>query len=418
MFSIWWIHAFLLVLWLKAFTIFTVCSYLILILLFSYVANMFIVHGCETVGDFFGKRLGNVSCRYFIASASILLSVMVKLTLVIVIGNALLSSILEADAYSVLLLLIVTVGLYVVVGGFGAELYAQAIHSTTMMLVGIVATVLLVSWNWFNGIQALPAIFPEYIPLNNWSTVVTGVPFYALWSFLADGGAVQKVASAGSLRTLRKSVLITSVILAIVGIVLIGGGLVAQSFVVVQEGVSKLLSLYTNVTLLVVVAISIMGASATIFNSVAVSITYDFFKTIHQNSSGRTLVLVGRVTTIVVLVYTIIVMPFILLFAPSFYPNLLTMLFHCSAVLGAMLFSLFVVSTMTAKGILLGGVVGLTIALIRFVVVVIGSQGVKEYVAILINSGEGSLALFLLTFCVSFVTWSVQRKKTATSVHS
>lgn len=415
--STWWINSFVLLPHYEMVIMYAISSFFIILFMATYGANIFLFNGSETIGDFFEKRSGNRTTRYFVATLNLLLSIVLRLTLVLMVGNVILTYVLGFDAYQVLLVLLVTVGLYIVVGGMGAELYAQAVHSVVLLLIGCIGVFHALSDT--SMLQLLPhyAVIQPFIPKGVLLPTSIGVVILAVWTWLVDTMNIQKLLCAGSLRTVRKSSFVALLVLAVVSVVLCVTVFALPSWHVLRGGEVKPLSTFLRVGIFLGVVVTIMGTWAALFNSVSLSVTYDFFKTQQQSSSGRTLVLVGRVTTIVLMVFSIIVMPFILSFSALHYGVIVSVLFQCAGVLAGMFVSVFVLRGVPDENLLLGGWFGVGSIVLRFVVLLFGGYSIDERV-FNIDGYEFSVVVFFITLGVCYVTHKLQRKRTVTNLHT
>jgi SSS family solute:Na+ symporter len=291
-----------------------VVSALMLAVLGGVVGPLFMKMRVNTLPEYFEKRFGR-GTKFFLSALYVFCNITIKLLVVLVLGGALISKIAHVDAFSPLLFFLVVTGLCVVVGGLKTEMYTNVLEGFL-----IVAALAIFSF-WISGQKDLSGstIASVSSGIEASSKSFGGWLFFALpavgfWFWGADQAILQRVLSAQSVHSLRKATLFQGV-LQIIPVVLMAGVMAAYVPVMLTHGgIDRIVS--TNampemlrVGLLLALAAGLMALFSSIFNSTSSLITFDFFRTFKPSSSDRTLLFVGRITSIIAMLCGILLIP-------------------------------------------------------------------------------------------------------------
>jgi len=153
---------------------------------------------------------------------------------------------------------------------------------------------------------------------------------------------------------------------------------------------------------------AIMSSLAASFNSISAIYTIDFYRVKNPDSSDRTLVLVGRMTTIFVVVVVITLIPFVRLISSQLFIFLQSTQAYVSAPITAVLVLGFVLKEINAKSAFASIIVGEIFGLSRFLLEVLNQYSVLSnkflisilqinylHFTIFLFVGTASLLLFL-----------------------
>lgn len=397
LFSTWWFNSLVFYEHPSAIVVFSIVSLGMLVLLSRYGTNIYLFTGSDTVGDYFERRCDSRMCKVAIVVLNLFLSIVLRLTLVLMIGSTLLGFILGSDAFLIVLLLLLIAGIYVIVGGIWTELVGQAVQSAIMVLCCLGSL-----W-WSLGGNILPG-FPVTANFElSWQTSIFCVPFVAVWVWFGDQMTVQKITSAGSRRTVQFSSKIAFVIILLVVLCLL--------FFLVQGTRNVQSAEFQNfenvpwgvrVAVAFLISAGIMGISAGTFNSVALTVTYDFFKVHNHTASGRTFVIVARITAILLLLYAMLIVPFLQSIDLSVLRLLFALFFECAAIGTALFIVTVVLQEVDGTSILSGGGLGAVLVAAQHIVsFVVSEESLKQLGSM--KDFEFALVVFGATLATSIL---------------
>lgn len=294
-------------------------SIIMLVLLGWLIAPKYFKTKINTLPDYFEKRF-NRKCKFFISSLYIFYNIFLRLIIILAAGNIFISNITGVDAYSFLLLFIIITGIYVIIGGLQAEIYV----SIAQMLLIVLGVTGFLAWIIFknDGVQSVIFKMLSLSYLKDGSNnefslpgFLLGLPVIGFWFWFTDQFMVQKVLSIRNFHSLRKAALVSICFQIIPILVFLLPGIIIN--LPVAESKGTLSTLFSDnilpeglkVVLIVAVAAALMASFANLFNSTSSIITFDFYRSFNSSASNRKFVLIGRLTTLVLLVFSILLIP-------------------------------------------------------------------------------------------------------------
>jgi solute:Na+ symporter, SSS family len=325
-------------------------SVIMLVVLGWYIAPLFIKLKINTLPDYFEKRF-NRSCKFFLSALYIFSNILIRMMSLLILGNIFMTTISGLNAYSSLLFFLVITGLYVIIGGLKAELYASIIQVVFITLSVLVFT----GWVVHQG-GGTHFVLDNIISFNTNSQIsltelVFGLPIIAFWFWCADQFIVQKVISVRDVTFVKKAVVLSGFMQIIPILIFIVPSIIAINLSHTISEEQSLQSLISGGSLpdslrggMIIGGASVFMISfATLFNSTSALYTFDFYRSFNPNASDRTLVLVGRMTTMILLFISIL-----------FIPICQTMTFDtCLQLLKIFLYFSAMISTVFAAGLLI-----------------------------------------------------------------
>jgi SSS family solute:Na+ symporter len=276
-----------------------------------------------TIPEFLGNRF-NKSTRIFLSTLSIITYLLTKILVALFAGGLILNKLMGLDMYTSAVIMVVITGVYTIVGGLGAVIYTSVIQS--FLLIAGALILALIGLNEIGGIGALQQKLPEsYFALFNsandpdipWTGIVFGAPILALWYWCSDQYIVQRVLSARSISDARNGTLLTGFLKILPVFILVIPGLAAAVIfpgIKEDQAYAALVSsglLPVGLRGLVVAGLlaALMSSLSSSFNSAATLFTMDIYRIIKTEASERKLVLVGRLTTTVMVILGILWIP-------------------------------------------------------------------------------------------------------------
>ena len=262
------------------------------------------------------------------------------------------------DAFSSLLFFLVITSVYTLIGGLKAEIYTNVMQVIFIVFCAIGFSVwviyqssstdlLLPAMSSFSNVRA--EANTEYSGLG----LLLGLPIVGFWFWCADQSVVQKMLSIRSINFAKKTTAFSVLLQIIPVVIFILPGIILASFfqkVSVEESLHSLFSngLLPDILkggLIIAVACTLMSNVSGLFNSTATLITFDFYRNLKPKSSDRKLVLIGRMTTIVLLFCSLL----LLAVSPSMNFEFCIKLFKITAYFSAMVTAVFLMGLINKK---------------------------------------------------------------------
>jgi len=372
-------------------------SVLVMVFFALFFLPFYIKSGIFTMPEFLERRFDKRS-RYYFSFITIFGNVFLDAAATLYTGALIIKMIFpEADMFWVMVIMAVIAGSYTIIGGLSSAIKADVVQSV-ILIIGSAALYFFAiheigGWDElysrFNEGVWLKLTRPMDDPTVPWPGMFLGIPILGFYFWANNQVMVQRVLSAKSIDHGRKGVLLVGFLYLFTLFIFILPGLIGRG--INLFGVENLpdqivsgLELKTKygintdqvyprlimrllpvgfIGLILAAMISALTAalSATI-GSVASLFTMDFYTRINPKADGKKLVLVGRITSLVVLIFAIIWSPFIQKFDSlvSYYQEVVSYL--APPIVGTFFLGLFWKRS-NAKGAFWGLISGLIIAL-------------------------------------------------------
>ena len=296
------------------------------------------------------ERKFNKSSRTFFAAYSLIFYFFIRLSITLIAAGIILSKLLSIDPFTASQIIVILTGFYVIIGGFSAVAYTQAIQSVFIFL-GVVTIVIL----GINKVGDLGLIWSRLTVSSNdfiqplfyskWAEFLTfiGGLIIGLWFWCTDQFVVQRIISSKDKEEARHSTVLAAFlhILLIIFILLIS---ISAGIIYSDNGIylafSKLIlelnmHIGLNGIILSGALAMLMASLASLFSSVATIVTYDFTRNSRKAVSERKLVLKGRLITLIVVIFSILWIPIIRIISDGFLIFLIKLPVFCSPAIAA-----------------------------------------------------------------------------------
>ncbi|HSH74545.1 MAG TPA: sodium/solute symporter, partial [Longimicrobiales bacterium] len=233
-------------------------------------------------------------------------------------GGIVFEALMGIDFWTGALVVVVVTGVYMVLGGLRAVLYTDLLQMF-VLLGGAVAVTLL-------GLQALggwgamrasvgPSMLTLWKPATDpdfpWTGILFGAPILGVWYWCTDQYIVQRVLAAHDQDHARRGTVLAGYLKLLPLFIFVIPGVIA--YALTQQGRLTLdqpdqaLPTLVGVLLpaglrgLVVAGLlaALMSSLSSVFNSTSALVTWDVYKKLHPEASERRLVVVGQVSTAV-----------------------------------------------------------------------------------------------------------------------
>lgn len=400
---------------------FELMAIFILILLGWIISPIYIKAGVVTTPEFLEKRF-DPSLRKPFAVISIVIYIFTKISVTLFAGGILFYKMFGLNIYTSAIMIILFTGLYSVLGGATAVMKTHVFQAIVLIVGALLLTIFgLKAVGGFSGLQAkLPHNFfnmfksihdPEY----PWTGVIFGAPIIAFWYWVTDQYFVQKILSAKSLNDARRGSLFAAILKALPIFILVLPGLIAAGLFQNIKGDeaytallgSNILPIGIRGIVLAGLLSAIMSSLSSVFNTVSVLFTNDFYKVNKPDASERELVLVGRLSTTVIVILAIICVPLVKLISSQVYLYLQSIQGYISPPIAAVFLWGFLLKKVNARAAITTLFIGEGIGLFRLILELIyGSNlsGMGMFSPIVsVNFLHFSIFLFLLCSTIILV---------------
>ena len=268
-----------------------------LLLLATVFSPVFRQRGVLTVAEYLSGSYRHAGTSATVASAFILLTLLIRIPITIVLGGKLLHAIFGWDPVTAALLMIVVPGIFAVAGGYAAAFAIQGV-AAVVAVAGLV----------FLGSAGTPETILPFVvhftgPVPHWTFLAGGLAVFAFWQSCVDQSIVQRVAAAASSRDPRRAAFAAAGAIALGGLA-IGIGAATRTTNMLPSGDwAGLARGFVGASLLACA----MAALAGHFLSVSTMCTMDIFRQLRSASDESVLVLIGRLMTTMAVVFSILV---------------------------------------------------------------------------------------------------------------
>lgn len=296
--------------------------------------------------------------------------------------------------------LVVVTGIYTVLGGMKAIMYTSVLQTPILLIGSVVILVLALRTvgGWSEVEAAAGPRLSLIRPLSDrdfpWLGVLGGSMIIGFWYWCTDQYIVQRVLSGRNQQHARRGSILAGYLKTLPVFIFLVPGMIA--FALYQKGlidmplnaagepeadkafstlVAQLLPIGFKGVVVCGLLAALMSSLASLFNSSAALFVGDFYSKIKPNASQRHLVVVGRITTAIIVVLGILWIPVMKKLAGVLYEYLQAV----QGLLAPAIAAAFVMGVFwkraNAKGALWGLIVGFVLGMFRLALnVIIGSQ--------------------------------------------
>lgn len=326
-----------------AYANFELAAVFTLVVLAVFFVPFYLRSHVTTLPDFLEKRYSR-SCRDFLAFVSIVSAIFIHIGVSLYAGGAVINALMgwstELTALvPTMVMIALTTGLYVVVGGLLAVTLTDAIQTTTLLIGSTVITFFafdkLGDWQTLHdtvGPQMLSVVRhgTDFSGLP-WHAVLVGYPVIGIWYWCTDQTIVQRVlgakdehhGKAGALFAafLKLLPMFVFVLPGLLCLALINQGMIPplmDSKEAFSHMVIHLLPSGMRGVIVAALLAALMGTIAGALNSIATLFAFDLYKRFKPNTTDGKLVHVGRLATVTSVILAILWSPIISQFETIF----------------------------------------------------------------------------------------------------
>jgi SSS family solute:Na+ symporter len=281
----------------------------------------------STMPEFLEKRYDSRS-RMYLSVVSIIGYVLTKISVTIYAGGIVFEAI-GVDFWVGAFILVVVTGIYTVFGGLKAVVYTDLIQM--FILIGGAVAVTFFGLQELGGIGKMTEVVdPEFFDLwksadhSNypWTGILFGAPILGVWYWCTDQFIVQRVLSARDEDNARKGTIFAGYLKMLPLFIFVLPGIVA--YALVQQGALQISEPNNTLPVLVQAVLpvglrglviaglfaALMSSLSSVFNSCSTLITLDFYKKYKEQTTERELVIVGQVSTVILVILGLLWIPF------------------------------------------------------------------------------------------------------------
>ena len=360
---------------------FELMAIFMLIILGWFLTPIYIKSGIKTVPEFLEKRFDR-STRKFFSAFSIVIYLFTKVTVTLFAGGIIFYEIFGINLYASTIIIVLITGIYSVIGGATAVMKTHIFQAIVLILGAFLLTAFsLHAVGGFSGLrQKLPAeYFNMFKPLSDpdypWAGIIFGAPIIAFWYWCTDQYFVQKILSAKSIDDARRGSLLAAFLKILPLFLLVLPGLIAIALFPEINGneafpvllASDIIPVGIKGLVVAGVLAAMMSSLSSIFNTTSTLFTYDFYKTKHQNASERELVLIGRLSTTIIVIMAILCVPLVKLISNQVYLFLQGVQSFISPPIAALFIVALLMKQANAKGAIWTLIIGEGIGFFRLI---------------------------------------------------
>ena len=280
-----------------------------------------------TMPEFLEMRY-SPTARWFLSLISLVAYVLTKVSVTVYAGAVVFQTLMGIEFWTGALIIVILTGIYTVLGGLRAVVYTESMQAIVLIIGSVTVTImgLIKIGGWSNLVSiAGGEHFNLFLPLDHpdfpWLGMVLAPPIVGIWYWCTDQYIVQRVLAAKSETQGRRGTIFAAYLKLLPFFIFIIPGVIA--FALAKTGqldlpasdqafpamVKTLLPVGVRGLVAGGLLAALMSSLAAVFNSCSTLFTMDIYKKIRPKSSEKTLVLVGRIATGVVVVCGILWIP-------------------------------------------------------------------------------------------------------------
>lgn len=270
-----------------------------------------------TMPEFLEKRY-TPAARWILSLTTLIAYVLTKISVTIYAGAVVFQTLMGIDFWTGALVIVILTGIYTVLGGLRAVIYTEALQAVVLLVGSVTVTVMGLArlGGWSRLVElAGPEHLNMFLPANHpefpWTGMLFAPPIVGLWYWCTDQYIVQRVLAAKDEREARRGTIFAAYLKIAPFFIFLITGVIA--FALAESGQLELTDADQAFPAMVAAILpagvrglvaggllaALMSSLAAVFNSSSTLFTMDIYKKLHPEASERTLVLVGKLATVV-----------------------------------------------------------------------------------------------------------------------
>ena len=291
---------------------------LTLVILAIFFAPFYIRSRVATLPDFLLKRYNN-NCRVFQVVIAIVSAIFIHIGFALFAGAKVLEGLFGINMMVSITLILMLTGLYTVVGGLKAVVLTEAIQTVILISGSVIMTAVgYVKVGGWSGLTA--SVEPEMldmlrtdVPDMSWYAVFLGYPVIGIWYFCTDQTIVQRVLGAKDEQHARLGPIFAGFIKILPVFIFVLPGVICLALI--RQGalpdnlddtaktyaylVANILPVGVKGIVAAAMLAALMSTVSGALNSIATVFCYDIYKPLRPEASDKSLVVMGRIVTVV-----------------------------------------------------------------------------------------------------------------------
>ncbi|HSW44707.1 MAG TPA: sodium:solute symporter [Phycisphaerae bacterium] len=359
-------------------------SAVLLILAWLFVP-FYIRAGVYTMPEFLERRYGPAA-RWYLAIVSIIGYVLTKISVTIAAGGIVFEALGGVNFWTGAIIVVVATGAYTIIGGLRAVLYTDMFQM--FVLVGGSAAVAVAGINALGGWNEMcriagPDMMSMWKPFADpnfpWTGVLFGAPIVAVWYWCTDQFIVQRVLSARNIHQARLGCIFAGYLKQLPLFLFVIPGVaawcLAKSGRLTLESADHALPTLIGTLLpvglrgLVMAGLlaALMSSLSSVFNSCSTLVTIDVYKKLRPQASERRLVLVGQISTAILVGLGLAWIPFMQLISGEIYQYLQSVQAYISPPVAAVFLIGVIWKRVNSKGAMVALITGFILGAVRLI---------------------------------------------------
>lgn len=300
-------------------------SVLVMIFFAWFLLPFYIRSKIFTIPEFLEKRF-NAASRYYFSAVTILVNIFLDAAGSLYAAAMVMKIVFpEVSIFTLSVIFAIVVAAYTIPGGLSAAIRVDLMQGI-FLLIGSIVLTFYASYN--GGAEYIKTLITEGDVLMDlvrdnsdesvpWLGMIVGIPILGLFFWGNNQQLVQRVLTAKSIDEGRKGVLLVGFLTMLTLFLIIIPGLMAKDLF---PGLPKADMVYPNLIMelmpnvLIGFMMAAMVAALTsslsgLLNSVATLFTMDFYSKIAPQSSSKNKVIVGKITSLIVLIIAVMWAP-------------------------------------------------------------------------------------------------------------
>lgn len=358
---------------------------LVLMLLAWLFVPFYLRSGVYTMPEFLERRYGPAA-RWYLAVISIIGYVLTKISVTIAAGGIVFTALTGMNFWTGAVIVVIATGVYTIFGGLRAVLYTDMMQM--FVLIGGSVAVLCYSLHMLGGWGEMcriagPDMLTMWKPFSDpdfpWTGILFGAPIVAVWYWCTDQFIVQRVLSAKGIHEARLGCFFAGYLKQLPLFLFVIPGVAAYCLMKVgqiklpepDQALPVLVGtlLPTGVRGLVIAGLlaALMSSLSSVFNSCSTLVTIDVYKKLRPQASERRLVLVGQVSTGVLVCLGLAWIPFMKLISGQIYQYLQSVQAYISPPVAAVFLLGVTWKRVNTAGAMTALIAGFLLGAVRFV---------------------------------------------------
>jgi SSS family solute:Na+ symporter len=282
-----------------------------------------------TMPEFLERRY-NGAARWILSLSALIAYVLTKISVTIYAGAVVFQVLMGIDFWTGALAVVILTGVYTVLGGLRAVVYTEALQAMVLLAGSAIVTFTglarLGGWEKLlslAGPEQLNMFLPADHPDFPWTGMLFAPPIVGLWYWCTDQYIVQRVLAARDETQARRGTIFAAYLKLTPFFIFLLTGVIAAALA--KSGQLQLSEADQAFPAMVAALLpagvrglvaggllaALMSSLAAVFNSSSTLFTMDIYKKLHPQASERTLVVVGKIATTVLVATGIAWIPFL-----------------------------------------------------------------------------------------------------------